>query len=103
MMQIFDVEGRSGAAYRFRRAASGAELPAHAGNFVVVDPAARPGIVLACGTCRSLVELSKPWPDLTTGGAEVYVRLNVNRAARLAEHDDLAARLAPVRLMREAD
>jgi hypothetical protein len=102
-MQILDVEGRSGAAYRFRLAASGAELPAHAGNFVLVDGAARPATVLVCGTCRSLLELSRSWTDLTTGGGQVYVRLNVNRAARLAEYDDMAPRLALARLMREAD
>jgi hypothetical protein len=36
-------------------------------------------------------------------GFDVYIRLNVGRATRQAEHDDLVAKLAPARLMPEAD
>jgi hypothetical protein len=102
-MQVVDVQGRSGATYRFRHAPSSAELPAHAGNFILVESTAGRRNVLACGTRGSLVELGGPWRELTAGGVEVYIRLNVSRATRQAEHDDLVAQLAPARLMPEAD
>jgi hypothetical protein len=102
-MQVVDVQGRSGATYRFRHAPSSAELPAHAGNFILVEPSAGRPKVLACGTRGSLIELAGPWGDLTAGGAEIYIRLNVSRATRQAEHDDLVAQLAPAQLLPEAD
>jgi hypothetical protein len=100
---FLDLLGRSGTAYRFRSVTTPDGLPAHAGNFVVARASAGPVLVVACGTRRSLVELAAPWPGLTATGDAVYVRLNVSRARRLAEHDDLAAALTPLTILLEAD
>ena len=104
-MQLLDLKGLSGTAYRFRHVASPAELPAHAGAFVLARPAGSLAAtqIAACGTRRSLLELAKLWPDLVADGAQMFVRLNVSRAARLAEHEDLVAALKPAEVLTERD
>lgn len=103
MMQVIDLKGRSGAAYRFRLVADSGELPAHAGNLAIVRGSGSNLEVLACGTRRSLLELEPAWAELTKDDARVYVRLNVSRTTRLGEHDDLVDALTPSRVMLEAD
>lgn len=102
-MQVIDLKGRSGAAYRFRFVSESSELPAHAGNLAIVRGSGRDLQVLACGTRRSLIELAPAWDELTSDGARIYVRLNVSRTTRLGEHEDLVDVLSPPRLMLEAD
>lgn len=98
MKEIVDVPGASGALYRFRRAELPA-LPAIAGNLVVVRRR-RSGIeLLACSPAPSLADAC----DLVRStlaahrGAAVYVRLNVARAVREAEHADIIAAAAGLR------
>lgn len=50
---------------------------------------------MACGTRLSLVELAAAWNALSADGAATYVRLNISRAVRLAEQNDLVASLKP--------
>lgn len=103
-MQVFDLKGLSGTAYRFRHVASPSDLPAHAGNFVLARIGASAAtLVLACGTRRSLVELERLWAELTADGEQMFVRLNVSRAVRLAEHDDLVVALKPADVLVERD
>ncbi len=76
-----------------------ADLSAHAGNFVrVLSGWPR---IAACGTCLSLVNLESMWPELSAEGASVYVRLNVSRAVRLDEHEDLVSSLKPDQIFPE--
>lgn len=91
--------GQSGRTYRFRRISEVSELTAHAGNFIrILSGCPR---VATCGTCQSLLDLATIWTELSAEGAVVYVRLNVSRAIRAAEHDDLVAALNPADLRPE--
>jgi hypothetical protein len=103
-MQVLDLKGLSGTVYRFRHVSNPSDLPVQAGAFVMarIGPSDAAD-VRACGTRRSLVELAKLWSELTTGGARMFVRLNVSRAARLAEHDDLVGLLKPGDVLTERD
>lgn len=62
-----------------------------AGNFLAIDGEASPAKILAIGVtgdlsrARSLLEGDVP------ATMEIYVRLNVSRALRRGEHDDLVA------------
>lgn len=96
MTDFLDVPGASGTRYRFRRAGL-ADLPVGAGNLVAVTGAGSSRKVLVCATARSLSRASaeirnalKDHPQ-----AVVYVRLNVARATREAEHADIAAAAEP--------
>ena len=95
-MDFLDVPGASGATYRFRHAKL-AELPATAGNVVVVaGTPARPRY-LACGAARGLSAAAPALEALLGGtrGARLYIRLNVARGVRQAEHADIVAAVAP--------
>lgn len=95
-MDFLDVPGASGAQYRFRRA-SVPELPATAGNVVAVTGTPPRARFLLCGAARSL---SQAGPTLEAAlsrapGATLFIRLNVGRAVREAEHADIVAALQP--------
>ena len=102
-MSFLDLQGVSGALYRFRRVEDQAALPAHGGNFVTFRPGQGGRVIPACGTSRSLMDLAARWRELTADGCQLLVRLNVTRAVRLAEHDDLATALNPAKELREPD
>jgi len=88
-MDFIDISGASGATYRFRIwPQGGGHLPV-AGNFVVVRAVAARVEVLAIGVTN---DLSRARPAAAAKDADqVYTRLNVARATREAEHDDLVA------------
>ncbi|MGA0608463.1 hypothetical protein ACO2Q0_20920 [Phenylobacterium sp. VNQ135] len=92
MNMFVDMPGASGAHYRFRRVDVGA-LPAMAGNLIVVQPSDSDPILLVCMPAPSLSAAR----DLVmtalrlNPGALLYVRLNVARAVREAEHADIIA------------
>lgn len=94
MKQLLDLAGASGAVYRFRLT-DPSELPVAGGNFVFVRTALEEAAVLACGTAESLSEVADYWGRavLVEGAEWLYVRLNVARSARCAEHADLAPAL----------
>jgi hypothetical protein len=96
--RFLDVPGASGARYRFRRTDAGDDLPVNAGNFVAVTEESSPRY-LACGTARSLARAA---PAIREGlgesrGAVLFIRLNVSRVVRDAEHEDIVAAVAPAR------
>lgn len=96
MTEFVDLQGASGAHYRFRRADLAA-LPAMAGNAVVAGGPPGRLKVLFCGSTRSLAGAAPAISQTLAGrrGARLYVRLNVARATREAEHADLVAGLKP--------
>lgn len=93
MKDFIDLEGASGARYRFRLwPAAGSHAPI-AGNYAVVREEG--GKLKVVGLGQSL-DLSRCRPEATKGrgpGVHLFTRLNVARAARETEHEDLAARL----------
>lgn len=95
-MDFMDVTGASGAAYRFRRTTPD-QLPATAGNLIVVSGTGARRRFRLCASARSLNRATSEVRHALTGlrGAEVYVRLNVARATREAEHADIVAAVAP--------
>jgi hypothetical protein len=96
MTEFVDLQGASGAHYRFRRADHNA-LPAMAGNAVVATGQAGRLKVLFCGATRSLAGAAPAIGEALAGrrGARLYIRLNVARTTREAEHADLVAGLNP--------
>ncbi|TAJ68721.1 MAG: hypothetical protein EPO51_24585 [Phenylobacterium sp.] len=96
MPDFLDISGASGARYRFRSAAP-AELPVMAGNVLVASgPSARLK-VLFCGAAHSLVRAAPIVTETLKANrnARLFVRLNVARAVREAEHADIVAAVEP--------
>lgn len=96
MTEFVDLQGASGARYRFRRADLAA-LPAMAGNLVVASGAPGRLKVRFCGAARSLAQAAPAIAQALSAhrGARLYIRLNVARTTREAEHADLVAGLNP--------
>lgn len=95
-MDFLDVTGASGTTYRFREARLD-RLPASAGNLLAVTGAPpRLGFVV-CAAARSLAAAAAPLREALDGvrGVRAYVRLNVARATREAEHADIVAAHPP--------
>jgi hypothetical protein len=92
-----DLQGASGATYRFRLIAETGELPATSGNFVYVRWRGQTPQVFCCGAINSLSAASRAWDEAvrTHGVTGLYVRLNVARARRDEEHADLTAKYRP--------
>jgi hypothetical protein len=84
---FLDLQGASGAIYRFRL--WGDQTTPTAGNYVVRS--AKTGELLLIGVTHDLLQIRKSALE-STPDAELYVRLNVARAIRHAEHEDLAAK-----------
>ena len=102
MQDFLDLQGASGASYRFRAwPEGGAHLPA-AGNYVVVKEAAAGFRVILAGASR---DLSKVRGSLTPAArrkdAHLYTRLNISRLPRLAEHEDIVAHYKPAVVLDE--
>jgi hypothetical protein len=93
---FIDLRGASGAAYRFRRADS-ESLPATAGNFVFVREDAGENEIVCCGTALSLASVSNLTRNMSEryGATDLYIRLNVARAVRLGEHEDIVGHAKP--------
>lgn len=96
MSDFLDIAGASGAQYRFRSAAP-AELPPMAGNLVVATGSPARLRVLFCGAARSLVRAAPVVTETLKANrnARLFVRLNVARAVRDAEHADIVAAVQP--------
>ena len=96
MRDFIDLQGASDAVYRFRLWPAGADHPPIAGNYVCVRADGLDLQVVSVGETLDLSELrkalSKTVREATT---HVYTRLNVARAIRGAEHEDLLARHRP--------
>lgn len=94
-MDFIDLQGASGSSYRFRLLAADAFQPPIAGNYVFVRKDGGRPKVLLIGESGDLSKVQKDRKALAPQGAHhLYVRLNISRATRAAEHEDLSARLA---------
>lgn len=104
MMDFIDLEGASGAQYRFRVWQQGAPHLPMGGNYVYVREEPTGFTVLVVGESNDLSQARSEWPAAVRRGAtHVFTRLNVSRAIRTAEHQDLAARHQARRVSEPAD
>lgn len=96
MREFIDLTGASGANYRFRLWQQGAPHSPMAGNYVFVKADAegdgysivQAGVSDDLSTVRSVFEKAAK-----RGATHVFTRLNVSRAVRTAEHEDISAAL----------
>lgn len=91
MQDFVDLTGASGASYRFRRLAAGEPHQRIAGNYAVLKPRAAGFTVRFVGATNDLSQARAACPPEVLKGAQLYVRLNVARTPREAEHADLTA------------
>jgi len=98
-MDFIDIPGALGASYRFRIwPQDGGHLPV-AGNFVVVRAAVARVEVLAIGVTNDLSRARSA--AAAKDEDQVVTRLNVARATREAEHDDMVAQYPKARVIVE--
>lgn len=96
MQDIIDLKGASGAVYRFRIWPEGAAHLPIAGNYVFIKAGDDGFTVLLVGATNDLSKARGDWGKVARRGAtHVFTRLNVARAVRTAEHDDLVAGYNP--------
>lgn len=97
MQEHLDLQGASGATYRFRLIADPDQLPATSGNFVYVRWRGATPQVFCCGAVNSLTAAVRSWDEAVRayGASGLYVRLNVARSARDEEHADLVEKYRP--------
>jgi hypothetical protein len=92
-LKFIDIEGASGARYRFRLLPQGCPELCMPGNYAFVRRDGERFTVLEVGESLDL-SLVRPAQSSTAEerATEMFTRLNVPKAIRLAEHEDLAAR-----------
>jgi hypothetical protein len=96
MQDFIDLQGASGATYRFRLWREGASHLPIAGNYVFVREDQKKPVVVLAGTSLDLSTCRADAGKATARGAtHLYTRLNVARALRTAEHQDLVAHHKP--------
>jgi hypothetical protein len=92
MQDFIDLTGASGTPYRFRIWPDGAAHLPIAGNYVVVGASAKGVAVLLVGATNDLTQARAERARVARRGATyLFTRLNVARAQRAAEHEDLVA------------
>lgn len=90
MREFIDLQGASGATYRFRLLADGASHVPIAGNYAFVKEREGGFTVVRVGVTTDLSQARNECPPGERRGAtHLYTRLNVARATREAEHADL--------------
>lgn len=92
MREFVELQGASGAAYRFRAWPESDHHTPTAGNFAVLAFDGSQVTIVGLGVCSDLSR-AKQLAQSTLAEAErhLFTRLNVSRAVRDAEHEDLAA------------
>ena len=96
MKEFLDLKGVSGSEYRFRVWPEGAHHLPIAGNYVYLKMDETGFKVLLVGATNDLSQARAEWSKVSRRSAtHVYTRLNVARAVRLAEHEDLVAHYKP--------
>ena len=91
MQEFVELKGATGRGYRFRLVRTGQTPPPIAGNYVMVKWQSGRCTVARLGMTNDLSKVhDEPQPD-GGGPFHPYIRLNVSRATREAEHEDLAA------------
>lgn len=102
MRDFIDLQGASGASYRFRRRPEGAAHLPTAGNYAVVQATAAGFKVLLVGTSMDLSLTQPPGPPRSGRKAShLFTRLNVARAVRVAEHEDIVTHYHPAEVASE--
>lgn len=92
MNDFIDLKGASGASYRFRLWPEGAAHQPIAGNFALVKEDGDSFTIVGVGETLDLSQLRLELPKAATRNVtHIYTRLNVARAIRVAEHEDLTA------------
>jgi hypothetical protein len=100
MQDFIDLQGASGASYRFRRRAEGVSHLPTAGNYVLIQEAAAGFKVLTVGVSLDLSLLRPPGaPRAGRRATHLFTRLNVARAVREREHEDLVASYKPAQVV----
>ena len=103
MNDFIDLKGASGASYRFRLWPEGAAHQPIAGNFALVKEEADGFAIVGVGETLDLSMLRLDLPKQATRNVtHIYTRLNVARAIRVAEHEDLTARYKAARVKESA-
>lgn len=98
MKDFIDLKGASGAAYRFRLWPPGAAHLPIAGNYACVRADDDGFELVSVGEMLDLSELPKALPrKVREATTHIYTRLNVARATRCAEHEDLMGGCQPIR------
>lgn len=93
MNDFIDLEGASGAKYRFRLWPEGRRHPPMAGNFVCIRGQGKRATIVHVGETLDLSSARDQLaPEVAQQTTYLYTRLNISRAIRNAEHQDLAAR-----------
>lgn len=97
MQHFIDLEGASGATYRFHRVDDLSSLPAIAGNFAYVQGDGPKPVVVCCGTDETLLNAGARWPAAQQAhqATAIYVRRNVSWKVRAHEHDDIVKKHQP--------
>jgi hypothetical protein len=96
MKDFIDLKGASGAFYRFRLWPEGAPHLPIAGNYVFLKAEPDGVTVVLVGATNDLSQARRAWGKVAQRGVtHVFTRLNVARATRTAEHEDLVAGYNP--------
>ena len=95
MKPYIDLQGASGAVYRYKRAADREPRTTIAGNFVFVDAT---GTVVYAGEANNLHGAGNRFPEaaMKHKAEFLYTRLNVSGASRADELQDIVAAVKPV-------
>ena len=103
-MNFIEIEGASGAQYRFRLLPQGCPELCMPGNYAFVRRDRNRLTVMVVGETIDLSKVRADWPAAARQGAtHIFTRLNVPRAVRTAEHQDMAARYATSPILHAAE
>ncbi|KQW72851.1 hypothetical protein ASE17_07725 [Phenylobacterium sp. Root77] len=92
MREFVELRGASGATYRFRAWPESDHHTPTAGNFAVLAFEGQGVSIVGLGVCSDLSRAKQLSHDtLSASSGHLFTRLNVSRAVRDAEHDDLQA------------
>jgi len=93
MREFVDLRGASGTFYRFRLWPEGGAHPPIAGNYVVVreDPVGLKIMLAGITPDLSQAAIQARKPLAKDASARLFTRLNVARAQRISEHEDIVA------------
>jgi hypothetical protein len=97
MDTFVDLQGASGVTYRFKAWSEAGQTPM-AGNFAVIEGRGTTLKVLMAGVVTDLSTAPRHADVSGLGGGSIFVRLNVARATRHREHDDIVANYRPAKL-----
>ena len=103
MNDFVDLQGASGARYRFRLWPEGAPHSPMAGNYVYLKEQPDGFVVVLAGATNDLSRARVEGKAAAKKGAtHLYTRLNVARAVRAAEHEDIVGFYKPAAVVTDA-